>query len=146
MSSIPRKLSNAFSIIKRRLREQGLSTTLLWIYGRGLPGITGIPMLKYCKVTPSLFVGSQFRALGKTVLEKNGICADVNMRVEFDDAAHGLALKYYCHVPAVDDDAPTMEQLQQGIDFIQKMHAAGEKVYIHCGAGVGRAPTMAALT
>ena len=37
-----------------------------------------------------------------------------------------------------------MEDLQQGVAFIQHEIESGGKVYIHCGAGVGRAPTMAA--
>jgi protein-tyrosine phosphatase len=44
----------------------------------------------------------------------------------------------------VDDDAPSLEHLTSGVAFIRGVVAAGGKVYIHCGAGVGRAPTMAA--
>ena len=66
------------------------------------------------------------------------------MRVEFDDDEHGLALENYCHLPTVDDTPPSMEHLQKGIAFISDAVSGGGKVYIHCSAGVGRAPTMAA--
>lgn len=134
----------AFQILRRRLREQGLFTTMKWIYGRGLPSITGIPVLRFSKVTPSLYVGSQYRKPGKLLLAEKGIDAVVNLRIEFDDAAHGLAPELYCYLPAIDDQAPTLEQLDEGVRFIKSVIGSGKKVYIHCGAGVGRAPTMAA--
>lgn len=139
-----RLLSKGFSILRRRLRTQGLRTTLLWAYGRGMPALTGTPILQYCQVTPQLFVGSQFNALGKLLLESQGVNACVNMRLERDDAAYGLAMAKYLYLPTLDDDAPSLEHLDQGVTFIREILAGGGKVYIHCGAGVGRAPTMAA--
>ncbi len=132
------------SIAIDRLRTQGWRVTLLWAYARGLPKLTGIPILKYSRITPQIFVGPQYRRAGKRHLEEAGITAGLNLRTEFDDAAHGLALARYCHLPTVDDDAPSLEHLQQGVAFIQQVIAGGGKVYIHCAGGVGRAPTMAA--
>ena len=144
MSNNENVFIKAATVIKRRLGEQGLVTTLKWLYGRGLPAVTGIPVLRFSRVTPSLYVGSQYRLPGKQHLDRNGINAVLNLRVEFDDAAHGLAPELYCHLPTVDDQAPTLEQLEEGVKFIRHAIDAGKKVYIHCGAGVGRAPTMAA--
>lgn len=127
-----------------RLRTQGLWITLLWLYGRGLPFVTGIPIMKFSQITPEIYVGAQHQQAGKRKLERLGITGAVNMRIEFDDAAHGLALEHYCHLPTVDDAAPTLEHLQQGVDFIRRVTAGGGKVYIHCAGGIGRAPTMAA--
>lgn len=137
-------LRKGINILTRRLREQGLRTTLIWVYGRGLPKLTGVPLLGFSQVTPQLYVGPQYGLAGKQKLERQGIHNDVNMRIEFDDAEQGLALQNYCHLPTVDDDAPTMEQLQEGVRFIREAITAGEKVYIHCAGGIGRAPTMAA--
>ena len=137
-------LKKGFQILVRRLRETGLRTTLLWIYGRGLPKLTGIPLLRFSKVTPQLFVGPQYRTRGKAHLEKNDIHYVINMRIEFDDAEHGLALSNYCYLPTVDDEDPSFEHLDQGTAFIKEAIAAGGKVYIHCAGGIGRAPTMAA--
>ena len=118
--------------------------TLQWAWGRGIPKITGVPLLRYSRVTPQIYVGPQYNKLGKRILQREGITGDVNMRVEFDDAAHGLALEQYCHLPTVDDAAPAVDHLQKGVDFIAGVVQGGGKVYIHCKAGVGRAPTMAA--
>lgn len=137
-------IRKGWMIILRRLRTQGVRMTLLWVYGRGIPGITGVPLLQFCQVTPQLFVGSQYNLLGKRMLEQRGINSCVNMRIERDDAKQGLALTQYLHLPTIDDDAPTIEHLQKGVVFIQEAIQSGGKVYIHCSAGVGRAPTMAA--
>lgn len=133
-----------FSVLTRRLRTQGLATTLVWMYGRGVPFFTGVPMLQYSRVTPNLYVGPQFNARGKKFLELQGINGCVNMRIEKDDAQYGLALSQYLHLPTIDDDAPSLEHLEKGVDFIRQVISEGGKVYIHCGAGVGRAPSMAA--
>ncbi len=106
--------------------------------------MTGVPLLQYSQITPQLFVGPQFRLRGKRFLEDQGINACVNMRIERDDAEFGLDLERYLHLPTIDDDAPSLEHLEKGVKFIQQEVAAGRKVYIHCGAGVGRAPSMAA--
>lgn len=143
-------------IIVRRLRAQGWRTTALWAYARGVPYITGVPILRYSRITPALYVGPQHRANGKRALAQAGIAYILNMRSEFDDATHNLtfdtppdgspadAPAAYCHLPTPDDEAPSMAHLAQGIAFIESAIGSGGKVYIHCSAGVGRAPTMAA--
>jgi predicted protein tyrosine phosphatase len=139
-----KSLKKASNIIVRRLREQGVGITLIWLYGRGIPLITGIPIMKYSEITPHLYIGAQYNQRGKRKLEQEGIKHDVNLRIEFDDAAHDLALEHYCYLPTIDDDAPTMQHLKQGAAFIEQAINNGEKVYIHCAGGIGRAPTMAA--
>lgn len=138
------RFTKPWTILTRRLREQGLWVTLQWAWGRGIPKLTGTPILANSEITPEIYVGPQFNQRGKRLLEKNGITGDVNMRVEFDDAAHGLALAHYCHLPTVDDDSPAPEHFQKGVDFIRGVVDGGGKVYIHCKGGIGRAPTMAA--
>ena len=137
-------LVKGIRILVHRLRTQGLRTTLIWMYGRGIPKLTGIPLLDFSRVTPLLYVGPQYGKRGKAHLQANDIHHSVNLRVEFDDAEHGLALDHYCYLPTVDDAAPTIEHLEQGAAFIRDAIAEEKPVYIHCAGGVGRAPTMAA--
>lgn len=132
------------SIFVQRLRRDGLKTSLLWLYGRGIPALTGSPMMRYSIVAPGVLVGPQYRQAGLRRLTEMGVRYCVNMRVEFDDAEHDLAPEHYCHLPTVDDEAPTLEQLRRGVEFVDGAVSAGGSVYIHCGGGVGRAPTMAA--
>lgn len=137
-------LQKGWQVLVRRLRTQGLRTTLLWMVGRGIPYVTGVPNLRFSQVRPNLYVGPQFGASGMRFLQSQGIDACVNMRIERDDAAYGLALPRYLHLPTIDDDAPSVEHLDRGVEFIREVITDGGKVYIHCGAGVGRAPSMAA--
>jgi hypothetical protein len=137
-------LKKGITIFLWRVRTQGLRTTLLWLYGRGLPAVTGVPLLQYSRVTPQLFVGPQFREPGKRMLEQQGINGCVNLRIEHDDDQFGLSLQRYLYLPTIDDDAPSLEHMAEGVEFIRDVIAEGGKVYIHCGAGVGRAPSMAA--
>lgn len=131
-------------ILFQRIRRQGLVTTAIWLYARGMPMITGVPVLGYSKITDEIYIGPQYGKAGKTRLEAEGIHHSVNMRIEYDDAEHGVALENYCYLPTVDDDAPTPEHLEQGVEFIRNAISKEGKVYIHCAGGIGRAPTMAA--
>jgi protein-tyrosine phosphatase len=136
--------SKGIRIVINRLRTQGVKTTLIWFGVRSVTFITGIPIAKYNRITPQIFVGPQFRQYGKRKLERMGINGSVNLRTEYDDAAHGLIFDNYCYLPTFDNEEPSMEQLKQGVEFIQRITTEGGKVYIHCAGGMGRAPTMAA--
>ncbi len=100
--------------------------------------------MQYCQIRPDLFVGEQYRKLGKSVLAKAGIDSTINMRIEFDDREHGLHFEQHRHFPTVNDTAPSLDHLVEGIEFIKEVHQGGGKVYIHCEGGMGRAPSMAA--
>ena len=144
MKKVVTLIRKGVNTVVERLRTQGMWINLVWLYGRGIPKITGNPLIKYSQLTPQVYVGSQYGQAGKRKLERLGINGDVNMRLEFDDAAHGLALAHYCHLPTVDDDPPTLEHLKQGAEFMHQVMAEGGTVYIHCAGGIGRAPTMGA--
>lgn len=131
-------------ILSRRLRDQGVRVTLLWAYSRGFSKLTGIPILAHSRVTPQLYIGAQHGRQGRRWLERAGITGCVNLRTEFDDAAHGVALAQYLHLPTVDETAPSLDHLSKGAAFIRQVIDGGGSVYVHCAGGVGRAPTMAA--
>ena len=137
------EIQKAWRIIVRRIREDGLWTTLVWGYARLLPKLTGVPLLEYSRITDAVYVGPQHRKAGLAHMAEAGIHAVVNMRIEHDDALHGHAPADYCHLPTVDDDAPSLEHLREGVAFMQRVIGAGGKVYIHCKGGIGRAPSMA---
>jgi len=142
-------IAKGFRTVGDRIRTQGVRTTALWAYARGKPKITGVPPLKYSRVTDSIYVGPQHRINGKRTLEQAGITHMINMRSEFDDESYGLTLgdgrsDNYCYLPTIDDDPISAEHIERGIAFIGSAIESGGKVYIHCSAGVGRAPSMAA--
>ncbi len=131
-------------IVLWRLRQHGLWVTFTWAWTRIYLYAMGRPVLRYCPVTPELYVGGQINARGWRWLAGRGLTADVNMRSEFDDAAHGISPDAYLWLPTRDDHAPTLDQLRAGVTFIGQSVERGGKVYVHCASGVGRAPTMAA--
>jgi predicted protein tyrosine phosphatase len=138
-----RLIAKGVDIVAWRLRHQGLWVTFIWAWARIYNWVVGRPVLRYSSITPQLYVGGQMNASGWRWLAARGLTADLNLRSEFDDAAHGIAPQSYLWLPTDDDHAPTLEQLQAGVDFIGRNVEGGGRVYVHCAGGVGRAPTMA---
>ena len=46
-------------------------------------------------------------------------------------------------LPTIDFTHPSLQSVQQGIEFIERHAAAGESVYVHCKAGRARSATIA---
>jgi protein-tyrosine phosphatase len=78
-------------------------------------------------------------------LVRLGVTHIINMQIEFDDRP--LAAKYavtVLHNPTDDDFLPKPPQLfQAGVDFaLAALEEPDARIYIHCAAGVHRAPMM----
>lgn len=100
--------------------------------------------LNVSPVEPLLFVGGQFRPEQWPMLHALGVRAVLSLQAEREDRFAGLppAMALRLHVP--DFTPPTLEQLAAGVAFIEAAHGGGLPVFVHCHAGVGRAPIMAA--
>ena len=122
-----------------RTKKQGLHVAIMRAYSES----TGIPIVGYSRITPQIYVGAQHSILGKRKMNRLGISAIVNMRSEFNDEHHDLVLGDYCYLPIEEFKAPKIEQLQQGVAFVQHIIENGGKIYIHCSEGISRAPTLA---
>lgn len=131
-------------IIMRRLQEQGLRPTRLWLKDKVARRQQGFSPPEISRVQPLLYVGGQHYRRGLAAMQALGIGAVLNLRAEADDAARGVALEHYLWLKVTDDTAPTPAELAQGAAFIAEQLAAGRGIYIHCASGVGRAPTAAA--
>jgi hypothetical protein len=141
---LAKKLIQGIGILWGRLTQQGLWVTAMWVADHFVRIVTGAPIQSVSQITPQLHVGGQYRRRGWSRLAERGITAVVNLRIEFDNAAVGIAPPRYLYLPTIDDEPPTLEQLREGCTFIAEEIAQGGGVYIHCGAGIGRAPTTAA--
>jgi len=138
---------NAFQYavhILDQLYKQGVWNTILETIDQAVRRIRGAPTEHFTRVTPQLHVGGQFSGKGWAILARRGVTAAVNMRSEYDDRGEGLLPSRYLHLPTVDNEAPTLDQLRQGIRFIYDELEQNGQVYIHCWEGVGRGPTMLA--
>lgn len=136
----PSPLQRLFSLL--RVGPRGL---VLRFVDQGGRLWTGRPMWRYSRITPHVYVGGQHRRRGWGAMTAEGIKAVVNMReAHLDDAAKGIHGERYLHLATRDNTPPTMDDLLRGAQFIAQQVAQGSKVYIHCGVGVGRAPTQAA--
>jgi hypothetical protein len=130
--------------ILNQLRKQGLWNTVLETVDQATRRITGAPTERFTRITPQVFVGGQYSRRGWAKLARRGATAAVSMRAEYDDRGEGFLPPRYLHLPTVDNHAPTLDQLLQGIHFIHDELGRGGQVYIHCWEGVGRGPTMLA--
>jgi len=137
-------LLKPFRILWQRLTHQGLRPTAWWAADHAVRILLGAPIRRVSQIVPQLYVGGQHRRHGLSRMKSWGVSSVVNLRREFDDAPAGLAFDRYLYLPTEDDDAPTLEHLRQGATFIAAEFRRGGVTYIHCGSGIGRAPTMAA--
>ena len=131
-------------ILWGRLTQQGFRVTVLWAADHLVRIVTGAPIRRVSQITPHLHVGGQYRRRGWPLLTARGVTAVLDLREEFDDRAAGIAPDRYLYLPAPDDTPPTLEQLRRGSAFIAEEARRGGAVYVHCGAGVRRAATLAA--
>ena len=82
--------------------------------------------------------------MGKVARE--GITHVIDMQIEFDDTPLGLEHGVEVLWNPTDDDftAKPRELFRKGVDFaIEALEKPGAKLFIHCAAGVHRAPMMA---
>jgi protein-tyrosine phosphatase len=78
-------------------------------------------------------------------LAQEGVTHVLNMQIEFDDRplAEPLGIRVLWN-PTDDDFLPkSPELLKRGVDFaLEALEDPGARIYIHCAAGVHRAPMM----
>lgn len=79
------------------------------------------------------------------ILYKQGVRGVINMCTEYAGPQSyyaDLGIKQL-RLPTVDHYEPTVDQMQEAVKFIESCRKNGEKVYIHCKAGHGRAASIA---
>jgi len=97
-------------------------------------------------VTDRIAVGGGiWNAENMAAVSRAGITHIIDMQIEFDDTAlagrHGIAV---CWNPVDDDFEPKpAEVFARGVEFaIPALEEDGTKLFVHCAAGVHRAPMM----
>jgi len=100
--------------------------------------------LNMSQVAPLLFVGGQFRPSQWPDIYRLGVRAVLSLQAEHEDRFDGPPPERTLRLLVTDFHAPSLSQLSEGVAFITAAHASGMAVLVHCHAGVGRAPLMAA--
>ena len=89
--------------------------------------------------------GGIWTAENMAALSRTGITHIIDMQIEFDDTPlaqpHGIEV---CWNPIDDDfEAKPPDVFRRGVDFaLAALEGDGSKIYVHCAAGVHRAPMM----
>jgi len=89
--------------------------------------------------------GGIWNAENMEIIAAQGITHVIDMQIEFDDTPLGRPLGVEVLWNPTDDDfEPKPAALfQRGVEFAQKaLDGDGAKLFIHCAAGVHRAPMM----
>lgn len=131
-------MTKIHSLFLRLKTEVGRWYVHVWRFVRGFP------YKKSVAVSESLFVGGQFRSKQLPHLVNWGITGVISMRTHYPKCLDTQKLIEFLNLPTKDRQAPTIQQLEHGVSFIQKHIDNKGKVYIHCQMGEGRGPTMAA--
>jgi len=108
--------------------------------------LQGISRMDMTWVTDRIAVGGGiWRAENMAAVARAGVTHIIDMQIEFDDTAlaepHGIEVLWN---PIDDDFQPKPPAiLQRGVDFAtEALDQDGTRVFIHCAAGVHRAPMM----
>jgi protein-tyrosine phosphatase len=89
--------------------------------------------------------GGIWNADNMASVARAGVTHIIDMQIEFDDTAlamaHGIAV---CWNPVDDDFEPKPDEVfARGVEFaLTALGADGTKLFVHCAAGVHRAPMM----
>lgn len=105
-----------------------------------IPGVRNVQ-----KVDERVWRGAAPSPLGYRSLAAQGVRTVVDLRAEDDIEVDDAALRELginrVHIPIRDGQAPSGQKVEQ---VLQALLASDGKVFLHCGAGVGRTGTMAA--
>lgn len=96
-------------------------------------------------ITPQIAIGGGFpEAEAERLAREHGVAAVIDLRSETRDdeevlKRHGMTL---LHLPTDDHCAISPAMLDEGVAFARERLAAGERLLIHCQAGVGRSALL----
>ena len=138
------RVGKGLGILVSRLREQGLTVTVLWLTDHAQRLLTGMSPPRTSRIAPRLYLGGQHYRHGLQRMANLGISATVSLRESSDDRDRGVSLEKHLWLPTTDDTPPTLQQLGEASAFIGQALDEGRGVYVHCLSGVGRAATTVA--
>jgi predicted protein tyrosine phosphatase len=135
-----------FGRLRDTLKNQGIGMTLLAGLDKLVRLLRRTPLKRFTQISPHIILGGQpSKSVVLRLIARRGVTGFINMRNEYDYAKLvDFGIARYLHLPTPDNEAPSLDHLCRGVDFIREEVARGGSVYIHCWEGLGRGPTMAA--
>jgi protein-tyrosine phosphatase len=102
----------------------------------------------YSQITDYIYLGSDLCKGGVCLLheeefKKLGVSVEINLTREEKEFPPDN-LDGYIWIPVIDDEAPTVDQLDLGTSIIDQSVKNKKVVYIHCRNGHGRSTTLLA--
>ncbi len=93
------------------------------------------------EIPPGLWLGCRLWPRDATALPApSGV---LDLTAEFSEVKFLQRAPAYLCIPVLDTTAPTVEDLQRGVEYLHE-HIAHGPVYVHCALGHGRSATFAA--
>jgi protein-tyrosine phosphatase len=112
--------------------------------------------MDYAQILPRLYIGSHPATVEdiQTLQQMIGVTAILNLQADEDMRAIGLDFKpleahynalplHLIRVPMLEEQPVLREKLLRCIRTLDNLLTADHTVYLHCTAGIGRAPTVA---
>lgn len=110
--------------------------------------------MDFAFVTPDLYIGScpdevadfeELKACGISAILSVQSAEDVASEAGWEPAAAQAAGIAFRNMPVIDYDPLDLKmRLPRCVEVLDEMVHAGQRVYLHCTAGVSRSPTVAA--
>jgi len=105
-------------------------------------------IMDYSKITDQIFVGSDLCKgnicpIHGPEFKKLGVTVELNLSIEKKEMPPN-EVDVYAWLPVLDGKAPNECQFAIGTALINEAVSTGNKVYVHCKNGHGRAPTIVA--
>lgn len=101
-----------------------------------------MPERRVTEVEPGVFVGGLPTRSRWAALHTAGVTHFVSLLAEVPPDPWLANAEAVLWLPVADTDAPSREQLRAGCDFLDAARVKGRSVFICCGSGMGRAPTL----
>jgi protein-tyrosine phosphatase len=113
-------------------------------------------ILTYAQILPNLFIGSHPRTIADIELLRREAAITAVLNIHTDDDMRAVDLdfppleKHYKNTtvvlrrsPMVEEQIELRSKLCAAIQALDELLGEGHIVYLHCTAGIGRAPTVA---